>query len=192
MSWSHILGHEALIEAFAHVVERKRLAHGYLFAGPQGVGKRMFSHELAKVLLCETRDPKSTFAACDRCHDCTLMDAGNHPDFFALKRPLDKNEMPIELMQELCAGFSLKSARGRGKVAVLDDADDLNAESANCFLKTLEEPPPGSVFILIASSLDRQLPTILSRCQIVRFRPLPAQVVENILRQNDIEDPTTI
>jgi DNA polymerase-3 subunit delta' len=91
-------------------------------------------------------------------------------------------------MRELCQSFSLRSARGRGKVVVLDGADDLNAESANCFLKTLEEPPPGSVLILIGSSPDRQLPTVVSRCQVVRFGPLPSDVVVDLLREAGVED----
>ena len=72
-----------------------------------------------------------------------------------------KDAAAIERMRELCQGFALKSARGRGKVVLIDGADDLNRESANCFLKTLEEPPPRSVLILIGSSPDRQLPTIV-------------------------------
>jgi DNA polymerase-3 subunit delta' len=83
----------------------------------------------------------------------------------------------------LCRGFSLKSARGRGKIALLDDADDLNDEAANCFLKTLEEPPPRSVFFLVGRTPERQLPTIVSRCQVVRFAPLPDALVSAILRE---------
>lgn len=193
MPWTHILGHDALVDAFSHVIRRNRLAHAYLFSGPDGIGKRMFAHELAKTLLCEARDEsRERLTACDRCQSCILVNAGNHPDFFSVQRPEDKNEMPIELMQGLCAGFSLKSARGQGKVAVLDDADDLNEESANCFLKTLEEPPPRSVFILIGSTVDRQLPTIVSRCQIVRFRPLPPAIMEQIMEQHEIKDSALV
>jgi DNA polymerase-3 subunit delta' len=99
------------------------------------------------------------------------------------------------MMQELCRGFSLKSARGRGKVAILDNADDLDDPitlhaAANCFLKTLEEPPPRSVFILVGSSIDRQLPTIISRCQVVRFRPLSLESVDAILQEQGITDAT--
>src|SRR5262249_57294325 len=97
-------------------------------------------------------------------------------------------EFPIELMRELCQGFALKSARGRGKVVVIDGADDLNRESANCFLKTLEEPPPRSVLVLIGSSPDRQLPTIVSRCQVIRFAPLPSSEVADLLRTGGVED----
>jgi DNA polymerase-3 subunit delta' len=189
MSWARIQGHERLIEAFRRVVRRRRLAHAYLFSGPSGVGKRLFAQELAKALLCEAPGKSAeSLEACDRCPACALVDAGTHPDFFTLQRPEEKNEVPIELMQELCAGFSLKSARGHGKVAILDDADDLNAESANCFLKTLEEPPPRSVFILVGTSVDRQLPTILSRSHVVRFGPLADEKVAAILMRHKIED----
>jgi DNA polymerase-3 subunit delta' len=189
MSWTRLQGHEHLIDAFRQAVQRRRLAHAYLFCGLPGVGKWLFAQELAKAILCEGQGKSpGTLEACDQCAACALVDANTHPDFFTLSRPEEKNEMPMGLVQELCAGFSLKSARGHGKVAILDDADDLNEESANCFLKTLEEPPPRSVFILIGTSAQRQLPTILSRCQVVRFGPLPDDKVAAILRQHDVQD----
>jgi DNA polymerase-3 subunit delta' len=174
------------VKAFEHVVQRGRLAHAYLFAGPPGVGKRLFADELAKALLCENR--KDKLEACDECSSCLQCDAGTHPDFFAVSRPPDSLDLPIEVVRTLCASFALKSARGRGKIAILDDADDLNEAAANCFLKTLEEPPPGSVLILIGTSPDRQLTTIQSRCQVVRFQPLPEKTVSELLRQQGIED----
>ena len=84
--------------------------------------------------------------------------AGTHPDLIVAGRPEGKNEVPIDVVRELCRSLALKSSRGRGKVAILDDADDLNPYSANSFLKTLEEPPAGSVLILIGTSSDLQLP----------------------------------
>jgi DNA polymerase III subunit delta' len=182
----HIQGHDAHIHAFAHAVARGRLAHAYLFTGPPGIGKRMFAQELAKALLCE--QPGPGLSACDRCTSCTLLAADNHPDFFAVARPEGSNELPIEVVRELCRRFSLKSARGRGKIALLDDADDLNAEAANCFLKTLEEPPSRSVFFLIGTTAERQLATIVSRCQVVRFTPLPDKLVDDILQRRSIKD----
>jgi DNA polymerase-3 subunit delta' len=162
------------------------LAHAYLFAGPPGVGKRLFARELARALLCEGREVK--LEACDHCAACTLVDANTHPDFFAVARPEDTNELPVEVMRELCRSFALTSSRGRGKVCVLDDADDLNEASANCFLKTLEEPPPRSVFILVGTGSERQLPTIVSRCQVVRFAPLPEPTVIEILQGQELPD----
>jgi DNA polymerase-3 subunit delta' len=186
VTWQRVRGHDALVEGFRRVVRRDRLAHAYLFTGPPGVGKRLFAVELAKALLCEGGG--ETFDGCDRCPACIQVDAGTHPDFLAATRPAEALEFPIELMRGVCATFSLKPARGRGKVVVIDDADDLNEESANCFLKTLEEPPPRSVLILIGSSSERQLPTIVSRCQVVRFRPLPAELVDELLRARGISD----
>lgn len=186
MSWQRIRGHEVQVKAFARAVARRRLAHAYLFTGPPGVGKRLFAFELAKALLCESG--KETLEACDQCMACTLVEAGTHPDFFAVARPEGSNELPIEVMRELCRGFMLKTSRGRGKVAVLDDADDLNEASANCFLKTLEEPPPRSVFVLIGASSERQLQTIVSRCQVVRFAPLPEPAVVEILQRQELPE----
>ena len=194
MSWQCIRGHEQWVEAFNHAVQRGRLAHAYLFVGPSGIGKRLFAGELAKALLCEGHSG-GKLEACDKCPACILVEAGTHPDFFTNPRPwLDEegkkevNEFPIHLMRELCAGFALKSARGRGKVAILDDADDLSAESANCFLKTLEEPPPRSVFVLIGTRPDLQFLTVVSRCQIVRFAPLHESAVIELLLKNGVED----
>jgi DNA polymerase-3 subunit delta' len=188
MSWSIIRGHDRLVAAFQHAVARGRLAHAYLFVGPHGVGKTLFARELARAVLCESPPPGSVLTACDQCSSCHLVTAGNHPDLFTVRRPEDKNEFPIALMQELCRNFALTTARGHGKAGIVEDADDLNEESANCFLKTLEEPPPRSLFILIGSELDRQLSTIRSRCQIVRFGPLPSAQVHEVLTANGVAD----
>jgi DNA polymerase-3 subunit delta' len=179
------------VRLFEQAVRRNRLAHAYLFTGPPGVGKRLFAQELAKALLCEKATPER-LEACDRCPSCMQVEAGTHPDCFAASRPEEAHEFPTALMLELCQRFALKSMHGRGKVGIVDDADDLNEEAANRFLKTLEEPPPRSVLILIGSSRERQLPTIVSRCQVVRFAPLPEALVADILRQQELPDPQLI
>ena len=172
MSWQRVRGHDGLVEAFDRVVQRGRLAHAYFFAGPSGVGKRLFANELAKALLCEST-AKSRLEACDHCSACLQVDAGSHPDFFVVSKPPDTVTIPIESMRDLSRDLSHKPARGHGKIAIVDDADYLTdpttPAAANAFLKTLEEPPPRSVLILIGTDSDLQLPTIISRCQIVRF-----------------------
>lgn len=191
MSWQRVRGHDALVQAFARVVQRGRLAHAYLFTGPPGVGKRLFADELAKALLCEA-PPQARLEACDQCPACVQVEAGTHPDHVVARRPEESLEVPIEVVRELCRSFALKSARGRGKVAILDDADDLNDAAANCFLKTLEEPPPRSVLLLIGTSAERQLPTIVSRCQVVRFRPLSETLIAELLRTQGLEETALI
>jgi len=188
MSWQHIRGHDAQVREFTHAFRKGRLAHAYLFTGPPGVGKRLFAQELAKTLLCERSAQAEVWQACDVCHACRLVDAGTHADLMAAGRPEDVNELPIKVVRELCQALALKAAHGRAKIAILDDADDLNDSAANSFLKTLEEPPPHAHLILIGTSADLQLPTILSRCQVVQFAPLPTDLVAELLRDQGIED----
>jgi DNA polymerase-3 subunit delta' len=187
VSWLRVKGHDVQAKMFERVVQRGRLAHAYLFAGPPGIGKRLFALELAQALLCEGKTG-GRLEACGRCASCALIRAGNHPDLFLAGRPADALELPVDTVRDLCHRLSLKSARGHGKVAILDDADDFNEESANCFLKTLEEPPPGSVLILLGASRNRQLPTILSRCQVVHFTPLSADLMVAILKEKGVQD----
>ena len=169
----------------AEALARAR-SHALLVQGPAGVGQLELAVKLAQSWLCEAAT--SGEPACNQCPSCKLFASGTHPDFQSVRRPDDALEFPIEVMRDLCQRFSLKSARGRGKVVIIDDADDLNEESANCFLKTLEEPPPRSVLILIGTSPDRQLSTIVSRCQVVNFAPLPPSEVASLLRASGIED----
>ena len=186
MSWQRVRGHEALVGSFAEIVQRDRLGHAYLFVGPAGIGKKLFAMELAKSLLCERAGDK--FEACDQCPSCVQVDAGSHPDVIFAARPEDKNDFPIELMrEEFIPKLYFKSARGGYKIAILDDADDLNDASANCFLKTLEEPPPRSVLILLATDPERQLATIVSRCQVIRFAPLHPDLIAGILGEQGME-----
>src|SRR5207244_12270207 len=114
----------------------------------------------------------------------------NHPDVEVIAKPADKAFIPLELLigdaehrmrAGLCYSIALKPYSGRRKVAIIDDADYLNKEGANCLLKTLEEPPQNTVLILIGTSEQRQLPTIRSRCQIVRFQPLAESDVAELL-----------
>ncbi len=189
MSWQGIEGHDAIVEKFRTALERERLASTYLFVGPSGVGKCSFAVKLAQVLLCQRRRPVE-MEPCGECDACALVEAMTHPDLHLVAKPPEKSEIPVDLligererrMQEgLCHDIGLKPYLGPRKVAIVDDADHLNEEGANCLLKTLEEPPPRSVLILIGTSAERQLPTIRSRCQMIYFRPLDAQVVARLV-----------
>jgi DNA polymerase-3 subunit delta' len=187
MTWGRVRGHDGIVRSFDAAWRKSRLGHAYLFVGPTGVGKHTFARELARSLLCETQS--RSLQACGRCPGCVLVDAGTHPDLSLAGRPEGKVDLPIEVIRELIEHLSLKPARGGRKVAILDDADDLSAEAANALLKTLEEPPPGSVLILIGGPTpERQFSTILSRCQVVPFTPLRKEVVVELLCERGITE----
>jgi DNA polymerase-3 subunit delta' len=192
--WQGILGHDDVAERFRAAIRRERLASTYLFVGPPGIGKKRFARALAKALLCQEigTDP---LAPCGRCESCRLFDALTHPDLDLVALPKDKSTLPLELFigdkehrnqDGLCHRIALRPFLGGRKVAIIDDADYFSQESANCLLKTLEEPPPRSLMILIGTSPSKQLPTIRSRSQVVRFQPLAMETVAEILLDTGI------
>jgi DNA polymerase-3 subunit delta' len=198
--WQNIQGHDAIVQRFQRALSRGRLAGSFLFVGPPGVGKRHFALALAKGLLCKTADDLNP---CGTCESCKLFGATNlteefvslHPDLYCVSKPADKSLLPLELLvgnkehrghAGLCYDIFRTPFVGKRKVAVIVDADFLNAEGANSLLKTLEEPPSDSVIILIGTSTTKQLPTIRSRCQIVRFAPLSPEILSPILVEQKI------
>ena len=192
--WQGILGHDDVAERFRTAIRRSRLASTYLFVGPAGIGKRRFARALAKALLCQDAgaDP---LEPCGRCESCRLFDAGSHPDLDLVGLPKDKSTLPLDLFigdkehrnqVGLCHRIALRPFLGGRKVAIIDDADYFSQESANCLLKTLEEPPPRSLMILLGTSPSKQLPTIRSRSQVVRFQPLSPETVAEILLDTGI------
>jgi DNA polymerase-3 subunit delta' len=196
--WQGIVGHDDIVERFRRSLERGRLASTFLFVGPAGTGKRSFAVKLAQSLLCQA-SPAAALAPCGICDGCVQVGAGVHPDLLLISKPADKSFIPLSaflgdeqrrMREGLCHDIALKPFMGGRKVALIDDADYLNEEGANALLKTLEEPPPRSVLILIGTSADKQLPTIRSRSQIVSFRPLAEDVVaELLISQGLIADP---
>lgn len=191
MIWNSIRGRNDQIEMFRRSISRGRLSQAYLFAGPEGTGKRLFARRLAQCLFCERRSPEE-FDACGQCPACRQMEAGTHPDFHFVCRPEGKSELPISLFvgaddrrgrEGLCYDITLRPMSASRKIAVIDDVDDLNDASANALLKTLEEPPARVILILVAVNVEGILPTIRSRCQIVRFGPLAASDIADLLLQ---------
>ncbi|MGL4941864.1 MAG: ATP-binding protein [Thermoguttaceae bacterium] len=190
--WQGIQGHDAIAERFARAAEQQRINGSFLFVGPAGIGKRTFAIALAKTVLCQReRGTHTAFEACGECRSCKLFgETINHPDFHLVSKPPDKSAMPLELLvgekdkrgrSGLIYDISHTSALGGKKVAIIDDADTLQEEAANSLLKTLEEPPDETVLILIGTSPAKQLPTIRSRCRIIRFSPIPLPELATLL-----------
>ncbi len=194
MAWQGIEGHDAIAERFVAAQARGRIAGSYLFVGPAGVGKGTFALALAKALVCQK--PRPGLVPCGDCASCLQADAGSHPDIDVVRKPDDKSTIPLDLLigddahrmrEGLCWRILLRPALGARKVAVIMDADHFSEESANCLLKTLEEPPEAAAIILVGTALERQLPTIRSRCQVIRFAPLPAAVVRRVIERESHE-----
>lgn len=186
-----------------------RLPHAYIFHGPEGVGKRTLAMRFAQLLLCPqpaTPEPTPELAdqagiawrdACGACEDCKLVLAGTHPDMQVVYKELNRyhpapevrNRKAIDLSVDVVRHFVIerindRPARGRARVYVVLQSEQMSVAAQNALLKTLEEPPGFAFIILVTRSLDRLLPTTLSRCQPVPFVALPAAFVAERLRSS--------
>jgi DNA polymerase-3 subunit delta' len=179
-----IIGQEKAISFLLNSYRQQKISHAYLFLGPQGVGRALVARFLAKLLNCDSRGD----FPCLECVSCRKIDNNNHPDIFWIRPEEGSRGIKIEAIRELQERISLKPYEGRFKIFILEEADYLLEDSANCLLKILEEPPPGSVLILIASNINRIVPTIVSRCQIIKFHLLKrGDLTEFLIRKTGLE-----
>jgi DNA polymerase-3 subunit delta' len=174
-----IIGHAAPLTRLEQAFARDRLPHALLLAGPAGIGKATVAHALAARLLCA----RGGAAACGTCDRCLQLAARTHPDYLAVSLQEGKKEIGIDLVRLLKRFIVLRPVAGRHKVAFIDDAERLSLAAQNALLKTLEEPPPASLLLLVTASPRALLPTVRSRCQAVVFQPLSTAEVETALRQ---------
>ncbi len=175
MSFKDIIGQNRTGIILQNAIRNGSVAHAYLFFGPEGVGKRFTAITFAKALNCLKEKEDS----CDECDSCRKIDGANHPDVTGISP--EGNYIKIEQMRRLQRTVSFRAYEGRRKVVILDGADEMTDEAANSFLKTLEEPPDETVLILICSNIHALLPTIISRCQGIRFNLLPVESIMDIL-----------
>lgn len=224
MSFKKILCQDNIIQLFQGIIAKKRIAHAYIFTGPDGVGKALFAKELVKALFCEFRKGESVHPpkadgrpplegasgatggvekgigkgrekesslslpiplpspllldACDNCRACRRVESGNHPDVHWIMPEKKDKFIKIDYIRVLQDDASLKPVEAKYKVFIINEADRMNEEASNCFLKTLEEPSPETIIILITNSVKSLRKTIVSRCQVVRFNPFPYSTIE--------------
>ena len=185
MSFRSIMGQDRAIAALQRALQADRVAHAYLFAGYEGVGKMTTAVEFAKALVCDSDSDD----ACDACRACGKVSHGNHPDVHRVEPEGAGRQIKIEAVREQVRDeLSLKPFEARRKIVLLDDAHAMNIEAANCLLKTLEEPPPQSVLILVTPRPDQLPETVVSRCQMIRFAPLEFGVVEHALEERGVTE----
>lgn len=181
MSFKEVIGHQRPIRLLQKAILTDHLPHAYLFHGSDGVGKKFTALTLAKVLNCEQEGED----CCDQCLSCRKIDDSNHPDVSVVGP--DGQFIKIDTIRQLQRSLNYRPYEGKRRVCVLDAADRMKTESANALLKTLEEPPPDTLLILLTPETDLLLPTIVSRCQQVRFTSLPIdQMVEELNRRLSI------
>jgi len=165
---SHITGHATQLATLTQALEQDRLHHAYVFIGPEGIGKRTLAFCLTKAIHCA----ESAHDFCGACASCVKIENRNHPDVRLIERLAGKKDISIEQVRALEKELNYRAFSGQKKIAIIDPAASMNFSAQNALLKTLEEPPAGSMLILIATSAGGLLPTLLSRCLRLTFTPL--------------------
>ena len=187
-----ILGQDEAVEAFLDAARTGRMHHAWLLTGPQGVGKASFAHAAARWLLADAAGPAIPRDRLDVPDDhpvVALLNAGSHPDFKLLERlPKPNSEelarsITVDQVRSLQPLFATTPSLSSRRVVVIDAIDDMERAGANALLKNLEEPPAGTIFLAVSHAPGRLLPTIRSRCRLVRFAPLEDGQVRVALRR---------
>jgi len=196
MNFSSIIGHDRPVGILKRAIQNDAVAHAYLFSGEQGVGKRLTAMVFAAALNCQAAGPAG---GCGVCSSCRKSASGSHPDVRVVmpeshdeqllatlsnkEAAKASDEIKIDQIRRAQESISLKPSEGQKKVLIVDSAETMNDAAQNAFLKTLEEPPGDSLIILITSMPQSLLPTIRSRCQELKFQPLPRPVLAEVLQE---------
>ncbi|RJQ56503.1 MAG: hypothetical protein C4526_01640 [Nitrospiraceae bacterium] len=206
MALKDITGQDRAINILQGCIVRDRIPHAMLFAGDEGIGKRLTAVNFAKAINCqrtgsqepgvvnnglfedtELRTPNSELQtlpdSCDSCPSCLKTDKSGHPDVFFIESEGDGDQITVSAIRGLEKSLAYKPFEGNYKIAIIDNAERMNPAASNAFLDTLEAPPDQSVLILVSSRPDMLLPTIRSRCRRINFTPLPLNVMGDLLRE---------
>jgi DNA polymerase III subunit delta' len=201
--FDELTGNSRVKEVLRRMLKNGRVPGSFLFSGEEGIGKKLFALEIARALNCRT---PVNIEACGNCPSCTRIARLNyperedsddwnqiiwsdHPDVGIVIAP--KRVLRVQQMRQIEREANFRPFEGKARVFLIDEADKLNDASANALLKILEEPPPSSYIILLTSRPAMLLPTIRSRCQIIRFAPLAPADIESHLNRNKLADKTT-
>jgi DNA polymerase-3 subunit delta' len=203
MGLSNVFCQDRAIGFLQRAFAADKLAHAYIFVGPDGVGKFKTAKEWAKVLLCndkvEQQTPEGVFYdSCGTCRSCEVFAGGAHPDFNHIYKELveytkdGRGKTPLDLPIDVIRDFLIKKVASRPQLSdsavyIVSGAERLNQSSQNALLKVLEEPPRHCFIILICTRLEKMLPTTRSRCQIIRFGPIEAEQIVNRLLETGTE-----
>lgn len=170
MSWN-LIGHQWAAELLQGHIRQGAVRHAYLLTGPRGIGRRTLALRFAQALVCE--NPPAAGEFCGVCRSCRQMAAAQHPDLHLVQRPEGAQVIKIDQIRQLERSLSLTPVVAPRRIALLLDFEEAHPAAANALLKTLEEPPGQAVLLLTAESAEALLPTVASRCEVLRLRPVP-------------------
>lgn len=179
MSFENIIGNNKIKQELQETVKNNAISHSYLFVGQEGIGKKLFAKELAKIELCLDNN-----SACDKCSSCIKFNSENNPDFVTLIP--DGNSIKISQIREMQENVYTKPIVSSKKVFIIDDSEKMTEEAQNSLLKTLEEPPEYIIIILITSNENKLLNTIKSRCLKINFNNLETEDILNYISKEQI------
>jgi DNA polymerase III subunit delta' len=180
MSFKDILGHQRPITLLQRAIRNEKVVNSYLFLGNEGIGKKAVALQFAKALNCLEGEAERG-DACDHCASCKKIDSALHPDVSVIEP--EGQYIKVDQVRQMQRQLAYKPYEGRHRVCILTAADRMAPHIPNTLLKTLEEPPLHTVIILLANNSKFILPTILSRCQSIRFNPLPINMVSKWLME---------
>lgn len=183
LSWQNLFGHAATVEHLKKNIAEEKFPHSVIFAGTEGIGKRLTAEICAAALLC---DNPANGEPCGVCESCRLVAAKSHPDFYVVEAEDTKTARNIKIGQirAMQVEASLRPINSARRVIIIDGAELMNTAAANCLLKTIEEPPSQTIFILLTASRSSLLMTIRSRCRTINFDKLtPAQIRDALTAQ---------
>ena len=184
MSFEKIVGNEKLKEIFLKAVKTNNILHSYMFLGIDGIGKKIFAKEFAKMILCENKNEDGS--ACLKCKSCLEFENNNHPDFMIIEKEEDKKEISIDQIRYMQQKIAEKPITSDRKVYIIENSEQMNKSAQNCLLKTLEEPPEYATIILICSNENKLLNTIRSRCIKINFNKISDEEILNYINENEI------
>ena len=179
-SFKDVVGHKDILKYISSAVENNRVSHAYILNGERGSGKKMLANLFAMTLLCETGDNEP----CGKCHSCKQAESGNHPDIIRVTHEKPNSISVDDIRTQVNNTVDIKPYQGPYKVYIIPQADMMTPQAQNAILKTIEEPPSYAVFLLLTENAETLLPTINSRCVMLKLRNIKHTLIKKYLMEN--------
>lgn len=179
-SFKDVVGHKDILKYISSAVENNRVSHAYILNGERGSGKKMLANLFAMTLLCETGDNEP----CGKCHSCKQAESGNHPDIIRVTHEKPNSISVDDIRTQVNNTVDIKPYQGPYKVYIIPQADMMTPQAQNAILKTIEEPPSYAVFLLLTENAETLLPTINSRCVMLKLRNIKDTLIQKYLMEN--------